>query len=133
MSGKALFRDHLRDFTESQLKESFDNQNDIVRSKMMAKFFAERILAPRNPTLLPFGEEELQACVVDRKGDQGVDFISRENGNVLIIQAKFSGGKKLSKRPIEDPAQFEHFRSVLQRLRSYRKLENVPASQGSVR
>ena len=123
MAGKALFKDHFRDFVELELKESFDSQDDIIRSKLMARFFAERVLAPRNPTLLPFGEEELLACIVDQKGDQGVDFISHENGNVLIIQAKFSGGKKLSKRPIEDPAQFEHFRSVLQRLRSYQKLQ----------
>ena len=122
-NGKALFREHFRDYVEGQLGESFDNQTDVTRSKLMARFFAESILAPRYPALLPFGEEELRACVVDGKGDQGVDFVSRKNNTVLIIQAKYSGGKKLTKRPVEDPAHFEHFRNVLQRLSNYRNLE----------
>jgi hypothetical protein len=122
VAGKALFKDFFRDYVEKELHETFDSQSDMSRSKLMARFFAERVLAPRNPTLLPFGEEELAACVVDGKGDQGVDYIARENNNVVIIQAKYSGGKKLSKRAVEDPADFEHFRSVLQRLRSYQSL-----------
>lgn len=49
----------------------------------MARFFAEKVLGPRNPTILPFAEEDLEASIVDGKGDCGVDFISRENGVVL--------------------------------------------------
>lgn len=120
---KPLFTDYFRDFVEEKFKESFDNLNDIARSKYLARFFAERVLAPRNP-LLPTVEEDIQACVVDAKGDQGVDFICRENGVVLIIQAKYSGGgKKAAKRRPEDPADFEHFRTVLGRLRNFRTLE----------
>ena len=120
---KPLFRDHFRDYVEGYLHESFDSQTDVTRSKLMARYFAEKVLAPRNPTLLPFGEEELSLCVIDGKGDQGVDFISREGDTVLIIQAKYSGGKKASKRPYEDPADFEYFRQVLRRLRDYRDLQ----------
>lgn len=120
---KPLFRSHFRDYVENTLRESFDSQNDVTRSKLMARYFAEEVLAPRNPTLLPFGEEELAACVVDGKGDQGVDFISRENNTVLIVQAKYSGGKKASHRPVENPAEFEHFRGVLRRLSQYQELE----------
>lgn len=120
---KPLFRSHFRDYVENRLRESFDSQNDVTRSKLMARYFAEEVLAPRNPTLLPFGEEELAACVVDGKGDQGVDFISRENNSVLIVQAKYSGGKKASHRPVENPAEFEHFRGVLRRLSQYQELE----------
>jgi len=117
------FTDYFRDFVEDKLKESFDNLNDITRSKYMARFFAERVLAPRNP-LLPTVEEDIQACVVDAKGDQGVDFICRENGVVLVIQAKYSGGgKKVAKRRPEDPADFEHFRTVFGRLRNFRTIE----------
>jgi len=124
---KPLFRDHLRDYVENYLHEPFDSQTDVTRSKLMARYFAERVLAPRNPTLLPFGEEELSLCVIDGKGDNGVDFISREDDRVLIIQAKYSGGKKASKRPYENPADFEYFREVLRRLRNYGELEMAQA------
>jgi hypothetical protein len=120
---KAWFQDYLRDWVETNRKESFDSLKDVQRSKAMARFFAEKVLGPRNPTILPFAEEDLDASVVDGKGDCGVDFISRENGVVLIIQAKYSGGKKLAKRPLEDAGDFEYFRSTLGRLNSFREIE----------
>lgn len=120
---KAGFQAYLRDWVETSRKESFDSLKDIQRSKAMARFFAEKVLGPRNPTILPFAEEDLDASVVDGKGDCGIDFISRENGVVLIIQAKYSGGKKLAKRPLEDAGDFEYFRSALGRLNSFREIE----------
>ena len=118
---------HLRNWVETNLRESFDSLKDVTRSKLMARFFAEEVLRPRSPALLPFAEEDIQACVVDGKGDCGVDFISREDGVVLIIQAKYSGGKKLTKRPYEDPPDFEYFRGVVERLKSYQRLEMCEA------
>ncbi|MEN6602543.1 MAG: AIPR family protein [Bryobacteraceae bacterium] len=119
----AWFRDHLREWVETTLKEPFNELTDVQRSKLMARFFAEKVLGPRNPTLLPFADEDLDACVVDGKDDCGVDFISREGEVILIIQAKFSGGKKLTKRPHEEAADFEYFRSVLSRLKNFRTLQ----------
>jgi hypothetical protein len=120
---KPLFRDHFREWCERTLKEAFDELTDVQRSKLMSRFFAEQVLKPRNPTLLPFADEDLEACVVDGKGDCSVDFISREDGVVLIIQSKFSGGKKVAKRPREDPADFEYFRTALERLKEPKNLE----------
>src|ERR1035441_4198676 len=94
---KAWFQDYLREWAEATFKESFDSLQDIQRSKLMARFFAEKVLGPRNPALLPFAEEDLDACVVDGKGDCGVDFISRENGAVLIIQGKRSEERRVGK------------------------------------
>ncbi len=122
---KPWFRDKFRDWVEGLLKEKFDRLNDAQRSKLMARFFAEQVLGPRDPALLPFAEEDLHACVVDGAGDIGIDFASREGGVVLIIQAKYSGGKKATKRPHETPADFEHFRTVLGRLMDYRDLEVI--------
>jgi hypothetical protein len=123
-SRKPLFVEQFRDYVENTLRESFDGLYDVVRSKYMARYFTERILAPRNPLLLPSVEEDIEACVVDGKGDQGVDFISREGGVVLIVQAKYSGGgKKAAKRRPETPADFDSFRNVLSRLRNFRTLE----------
>jgi hypothetical protein len=120
---KAWFQDYLREWAEATFKESFDSLQDIQRSKLMARFFAEKVLGPRNPALLPFAEEDLEACVVDGKGDCGVDFISRETGVVLIVQAKYSRGKKLAKRQREDSGDFEYFRGVLSRLKDFREID----------
>lgn len=123
-SRKPLFVEQFRDYVEDSLQESFDGLYDVVRSKYMARFFAERVLAPRNPALLPSAEEDVAACVVDGKGDQGVDFICREGGVVLVMQAKYSGGgRKAAKRRPEEPADFDSFRNVLGRLRNFRTLE----------
>ncbi len=124
---KPWFRDQFRDWVESNLKESFDSLHDLRRSKLMARFFAEQALRPRYPTLLPFAEEELRSCVVDGPDDNGVDFISREDGVVLVIQGKYSGGKKLAKRPHEEPQDFQSFRTVLERLRRFRERRMVEA------
>jgi hypothetical protein len=122
-SKKPLFREFFRDWVEGTLKESFDAIDNIRRSKLMSRYFAEHTLRPRYPTLLPFAEEELRACVVDGAGDCGVDFISREEGVVLIIQAKYSGGKKTSHRPLEEPADFQSFKTVLERIKNFRALK----------
>lgn len=120
---KITFRDEFRSWVEESLKESFDSIKDVLRSKLMAQFFAECALRPRFPTLLPFAEEEIGECIVDGSFDNGVDFISRQEGVVLVIQAKFSGGKKVAKRPVEVPADFQSFRTVLERLRNYQNLK----------
>ena len=118
---KPWFRDQFRDWVERNLKESFDSLHDVRRSKLMGRFFAEQVLRPRYPTLLPFADEELRACIVDGAYDGGVDFISREDGVVLVIQGKYSGGKKATKRPHEEPQDFQSFRTVLERLRRFRE------------
>ncbi len=124
---KPWFRDQFKDWAEGYLRQGFDTLSDVHRSKLMARFFAEQVLRPRFPTLLPFAEEDLRACVVDGTGDCGVDFISREEGIVLVIQAKYSGVKKASKRAPEVPADFQSFRTVLDRLRNFRSLKNMNA------
>ena len=35
------------------------------------------------------------SCVVDGKGDQGIDFISREDGVVLLVQAKSGAARNV--------------------------------------
>jgi len=53
---KPLFRERFREYVDETLGESFHSQNDVTRSKLMARFFAEKVLYPRNPTLMPFGD-----------------------------------------------------------------------------
>jgi len=132
-SRKPLFVEQFRDYVEDSLQESFDELNDVARSKYMARYFAECILSPKNPALLPSAEEDIVAFVVDGKGDQGVDFICREGGVVLIVQAKYSGGgRKTARRRPEEPADFDSFRNVLSRLWNFRNLEmNEPLREAA--
>ena len=113
---KELFREHFRDYVASDLGLKFDSLNEVQRSKYMARFYAEKVIRCVNPGLIPTTEEELAACVVDGSDDCGVDFLSREGGTVLILQAKFSGHKKTGRKRLEDPEGFDSFCSVLTRL-----------------
>jgi hypothetical protein len=113
---KPLFREQMRDWVATERKVDFDALTDCQRSKEMARFFAEKIIQPTNPGLIPSVEEDVSAAVIDGTDDCGVDFLSHEAGTVLIIQAKYSGPKKANKRQPEPPDHFEYFCSVLSRL-----------------
>ncbi len=113
---KELFRDHLRDYIASELGLKPDNLSDVLRSKCMARFYAEKVIRSINPDLIPMTDEELAACVVDGPDDCGIDFLSREGETVLILQAKFSGHRKTGKKRSEDPESFDYFCSALARL-----------------
>jgi len=115
---KDLFRDHLREFVTTEMKASFDSLTDKHRSVSMARFYADRILRPLNPGLLPESEEDMNACVIDGSDDCGVDFLATQSNQVLIIQAKYSGGKKTGKKALEPPDSFVFFSEVLSRLKA---------------
>jgi hypothetical protein len=113
---KLLFREQLRDYVARERHLDFDAMNPCQQSKEMSRFFAEKIIQPLNPGLVPTVEEDMNAAVIDGSDDCGVDFLWQEAGTVLLIQAKYSGRKKMSKRPIEDQVHFESFCSVLEKL-----------------
>lgn len=113
---KPLFREQLRDYTATERHLDFDGLSNLDRSKLMARFFAEKVLKLTNPNIVPATEEEMDAAVTDGSDDCNVDFISRQSGTVVILQAKFSGHKKSGNRQPEPSDPFEAFRSVLNRL-----------------
>jgi AIPR protein len=115
---KDLFRDHLRDFVTSELKATFDSLTDKQRSTAMARFYADKVLRPLNPGLVPESEEDLNECAIDGADDCGVDFLAKQGNSVTIIQAKYSSGKKSGKKSIEAPDSFVFFSEVLSRLRT---------------
>lgn len=51
----------------------------------------QRIRGVFNPGLVPADPDDLDTCLADGENDCGVDFLSRSDGTVLIIQAKFRG------------------------------------------
>jgi hypothetical protein len=113
---KALFREQLRDYAATERHKDFDSLSNSERSKLMARFFAEKVLKLTNPNIIPATEEEMDAAVTDGSDDCNVDFICRQTGTVVILQAKFSGHKKTGNRQPEPNDHFEAFRSVLNRL-----------------
>ncbi|MGA7238484.1 MAG: hypothetical protein WBY44_22565 [Bryobacteraceae bacterium] len=56
-----LFMDQFREYVETKLGESIDGLNNVLRSKFMSQFLAEKVLAPRNP-IIPTVEENVIAC-----------------------------------------------------------------------
>jgi hypothetical protein len=113
---KDQFRKHLADYVTTNLGNPFDSLTDKQRSVWMARFYADQIVRPVNPAIVPDTEEDLEECSVDGANDCGVDFISRAGNVVLIIQAKYAGNRKRARRPCEDPADFDSFAGVLSRL-----------------
>src|SRR5579883_980656 len=113
---KPLFREQLRDYALSEREIDFDSLSPVDRSKLMARFFADRVLRPIDPTIIPGTDEEIEHAITDGSDDCNVDFISRQAGTVVIIQAKFSGHKKSGNRQAESNDHFEAFRSVLTKL-----------------
>ena len=97
---KESFREQLRDFVQQQ-GINFDELSDTSRSKQMARFFAIKVLDPLNPTLIPEDPEEFEACVIDGKDDSGIDLLVIDEQSVVVVQAKYAGAKKQSRKPAE--------------------------------
>ena len=108
---KSQFRTQLLEYVSHELEKDFDALSSSERSKMMTRFYVRKIVQPLNPGLIPDDDEELEACLVDGSGDCGVDFISRDDNTVLIVQAKYSSTKK-GRRSSEDGNDFEAFLGV---------------------
>lgn len=116
MPVRPSFRDAFREYVERDLRINFDSVNQTDRSKYMARFYADRVIRPQNPGLLPLVEEDFASAIVDGADDCGVDFIACEPDSVFIVQAKYGGAKKQSRRQAESPGEFELFADVLSRL-----------------
>jgi hypothetical protein len=46
-----FFREQLRDFAATERQKDFDSISNVERSKLMARFFAEKILKLTNPNI----------------------------------------------------------------------------------
>ena len=95
MPKQGVFRQHLKGCSEQVTGSEFDRLDSIRHSRLFTKIFVRDILLKLSPGWLPEDEEDLVACYVDGPNDGGVDFISRQDNHVVIIQAKYHGmGKK---------------------------------------
>ena len=112
METKLKFRDELKSFIKNKLELDIDKLDPTRRSKVMTRFYVERVRKIFNPSLVPTDPDDLDHCVMDGADDCGVDFLSRNDGAVLIVQAKFRGyGVN------EELADVVYFGEILLRLR----------------
>lgn len=91
METKIKFRDELKAYVSKALETDIDKLDTTRRSKVMTRFYVEKIRKVFNPALVPADTDDLENCVIDGSDDCGVDFLSRAEGSVLIIQAKYRG------------------------------------------
>ncbi len=110
---KPWFRAYLCEDVERRLKVKFGNLDSTAQSKEMSLYYVRNVLSKVMPGLVPDDDLELAAGLVDGQDDLGVDFISRSDGRVLIIQSKYRGQDKA-----EDMDAVSHFCDVLKRLHS---------------
>jgi len=110
---KPWFRDYLREDVEKRLKMKFGDLDHAAQSKEMSLYYVRHVLSKIMPGLVPDDDLEIAYGLVDGHDDLGVDFISRSDGRVLIIQSKHRGQDKA-----EDMDAVSHFCDVLKRLHS---------------
>jgi len=91
MESKLKFRDELKSYVKKVLDVDLDRLPPTRQSKAMTRFYVERVRRIFSPGLVPTEPEDFDACLIDGADDCGVDFISRGDGEVLIIQAKYRG------------------------------------------
>jgi hypothetical protein len=106
---KASARRSYTDFAAEYFGRTFGDLTAQQRSEALVRFYIESIHNKLRPVI---GDDDFERAHVDQPGDLGVDFIHRDDGNVLILQAKYGSAK--SRTAVED---IEHFQSVLVRLR----------------
>jgi hypothetical protein len=108
-------RQEFREYAQKWLGlTSFDQASERQVSLALARFYVERIL---NPTKTPVEAEDLDAAIVDGANDLGIDLIHRDDGHVLIIQAKYRGAGKA-----ESANDISHFKALFSALAAPAKL-----------
>ncbi len=97
MHEKIKFRDELKEYVKRTLRTDPGNLTPIRQSKAMTRFYVREILKSYTPGLIPSDEDDFENCIIDGSNDCGVDFLSRAEGTVIIIQAKCRGYGKPEK------------------------------------
>jgi hypothetical protein len=109
-SKKIQARDKYRRFVEARFQTALGNLNYKQRSEGLGAFYIEEIY---NRLHTPISDEDFEDGWVDNAGDLEVDFITKDDDTVLILQAKYAGEGK-----VVDPKDISHFQSILQRLQN---------------
>jgi hypothetical protein len=104
---KLKAREEFMQYTKDVFKSSL-GQDSKRDSFALLKFYVEEI---HNKCSTPIDEEDFNDGYVDNANDLGIDFIHRDDGQVLVIQTKFRG-----KTVPEKPTEILHFQNIFNRL-----------------
>jgi len=102
---KRRSRDDLKHFAHSVYKSSWEHLSAPQQSIALTRFYIQEIYNQFNSEI---SEDDIELGVVDGANDLGIDFIHKEDDQVLIIQAKYRGTGKS-----EDPESISHFQQIL--------------------
>ena len=93
-----------RTFVETK----FGKLNSVQQSHALAQFYIKQI---HNKLKSEISDEDLQFALVDSSNDLGCDILHRDDGHVIILQAKYrkEGASEL-------PETISHFQSIVKRL-----------------
>lgn len=105
---KEKARDELLRISEKEQGVALGTLSQKAQSLGATRFYIREIY---NPQKVQIEEDDLNDSLIDGSNDLGCDFIYRNDGHVLIVQAKY----RRAGTP-EDPASISHFRSILQRF-----------------
>ena len=107
---KEKARDEFLRLGEKEQGVSVGGLNQKAQSLAATKFYIREIY---NPQKVQVEEDDLDEGLIDGANDLGCDFIYRNDGHTLIVQAKY----RRTGTP-EDAASISHFQSILQRFRN---------------
>lgn len=93
---KQTFR---RAFREELQRSAVSTESDpTIVSRILTRFYVDRLLRRLRPGFLPDDPEDIAGCFIDGKLDRGVDFVYRsDEGAVVLIQAKYRASDKIEK------------------------------------
>ena len=91
MLTKVKFPDQLKEYVRENFEGELGQLLPIRQSKLMTRFYLTEIQRVITRALVPSDADDFDSCVIDGPNDCGVDFLSRAEGMVLIIQAKCRG------------------------------------------
>lgn len=95
-------------------KDNFYNDkitNQHIRSKIFMQWYVQEIY--NKSTSNEISEDDFDLGYVDQKNDLNIDFIHKQDGQVLMIQAKHRGSGVA-----EDEKEIHHFKDVLNKIES---------------
>ena len=79
----------------------------------MALCYIEEIVTRTEPLLVPEDPDDLLYGLIDGPGDNGIDFIYKQNDSVFILQCKYH-----TKKGEPKPDEFASFRQILRKLQT---------------
>ena len=121
-------RAHFEDFVKHELDKTINELSSVEKGMQFAKWYINEI--NNNISTDYYDEDDFVDSYVDSSGDLGIDFISKNNNIVTIIQFKYKG--KRSPIPESDIDTFFDLPRKLINHEKYNKNANLAEKLGEI-